>query len=215
MSHAIHTASLALFIASLSIAACTKVTAVICQAVLADIGIKKSRTGRFNVQWIMVTLSFIAGPYLIKFFGKHGYAIIYQIVMVGYLLIFLLIVWVFTETLPQKSDKSARAGNIITKMISLFKNRKLNKILLIWLMFQLGWLLFFQYSGEFLFQYRHLPNNSINMLFAHMSIGILVFQIIFVQPLTSRITPRKILPWSVLLIAVSLIAMGMIPVNIW
>lgn len=204
-----------LFIIGRVITACSATNMAIAQASLADVSEGKSKTQRFNLQFIFVSIGFIVGPYLIRATSHDiNYQYTYWVVAGGYFCAFILIASLFTETLRFPEEQKMRWLLNVQYVFAIFKSGRLQRIFMVWIVFQLGWSLFFQYSGEFLYLKHHIPNDFINYLFSWVGVGIFVVQVLLVQPLSRRLPPQTILPWAVLAIGVSLIVMGFIPVDI-
>jgi MFS family permease len=204
-----------LFIIGRIITACVATNMAIGQASIADVSEGKKKTQRFNLQYIVVSLGFIVGPYLISYTSHDiHYANAYWVIAGGYVFAFLMIVMFFRETLKFASDDKIRWMMNVERIFAILKSGKLKRLFIIWMIFQLGWSLFFQYSGEFLFLQHHVTNDFINHLFSWAGAGIFAVQILLVQPLSHKIAPQKIVPWAVLLIGGSLFIMGFLPVNI-
>lgn len=206
---------MALFILGRLLTACVAASMVLGQASLADVSIPKRRANRFNLQFIFVSLGFVVGPYVVSF-TTHAvhYSHAYWVIVAGYVIAFLLVLFGFKETL--KIGKIAELNWMLSaqRVAAIFRSGKLKKLLIIWMIFQLGWSLFFQYSGEFLYLQHHVTNQFINHLFSWVGLGIFFVQIVLVQPLSYKVAPQKIIAWAMLLIGASLLAMGLLPLNI-
>lgn len=199
---------LAAFFIARFIIAMGAASSVLGQAGLADNTNKLQKTKRFNGQMMMISLSFFVGPYLIDAVTQHQYIDhIYWLLAMGYLL-GVIVLLAFTETLAL--SKTAKRIQIKT----LFANKRLVQLFVLWLIFQLGWNLFFQFSGEFLFKARHVSNSQINHIFSWLGIGILLCQAFLVQPTIKWGQAKQILPAAMLLMGTALFVLGFIPVGI-
>jgi len=184
-------------------------------ASLADISQGSKKTTRFNFQFIALALGFIIGPYLITFL-THGinYADVYWIAVFGYLLSFVLVATLFHETLVVVVHDKLKWLLNFQRVFVIFREPRLRQLLMIWIVFQLGWSLFFQYSGEFLYQAHHLTNDYVNHIFSWFGAGTLLVQLILVPIAAQKISPQKIVPWAILAIGIGLIGMGLVPLDI-
>ena len=203
-----------LFVLARIITAMMGVNTAIGQASLADISHGTQKTLRFNWQFVALSLGFIVGPYLITYSTKSiYYANAYWVLVGGYLLAFVVVLFLFRETLLVVSREKLKRMLNFERIFVIFREPFLKQLLLIWIVFQLGWSLFFQYSGEFLYQAKYLTNDHINHIFAWLGVGAFLVQIIVVPFMAAKILPSKIIPWSILALAVSLIGMGLVPIN--
>lgn len=175
------------------ISAITAVNTAIVQASVADMSEGKSKAKRFNGQFIAVSLGFIIGPYFIDGLS-HGlfFSSVYIGVAIAYLLAFILLVTTFKETFSpaQQNGLTFRCRHIFSEL----KNKDLHAILFVWVVFQFGWALFFQYSGDYLYQSKHISNEMINHIFSWLSLGALIAQGIIVPFLLNR--------WSLLRLSI-------------
>lgn len=204
-----------LFIFARIITACVAVNKAIGQASLADVSEGKKKTQLFNLLFVAISLGFIVGPYVISF-SSHNffYANPYWVIAGGYVLVFLLIVFTFKETLAYAGDEKVRWAINVERIFAIFKSPRLKQVIIIWMIFQLGWSLFFQYSGEFLYLKHHVSNDFINHLFSWVGLGVLIVQLVLVQPLSHKVAPEKIIPWSIVILGISLFVVGFIPLNL-
>ena len=184
------------------------------QASLADMTGKQGKAGRFNLQFIAISLGFILGPYLISM-TTHGvnYANIYWVIAIGYVLAFVFVSRFYTETLAVISKEPIEWLRNISRIFTIFKQPELKGLFIIWLIFQIGWNLFFQYSGEFLYLKHHLDNDSINHLMSWLGVGSLLVQVFLVQWVARKVHPSKIIPWAIAAVGLSLLAGGFLPIN--
>ena len=204
-----------LFIIARIITACVATNMAIGQASLADVSAGKKKTQRFNLQFIFVSLGFIVGPYLISLTtGPQLYANPYWVIAGGYVVMFLLVAFVFKETLSFAGEEKVRWLINIERIFAIFKTPRLKQVIIIWMIFQLGWSLFFQYSGEFLYLKHHVTNDFINHLFSWVGVGVMVTQVVLVQPLSHKFAPEKVLSWAILSIGASLLVVGFVPLNL-
>jgi DHA1 family tetracycline resistance protein-like MFS transporter len=203
------------FVLGRALSAVVAINGALAQASMADISQGVQKTKRFNLQFIMVSFGFILGPYVISLTTNNlHYSHVYWCVGVLYGLTLLGVALKFTETLRSISQQKIKFTASFNRIIDLFKEKPIRKILSVWLVFQIGWCLFFQYSGEFLYTSRHLPNEAINQLFSWVGVGIVLCQIILVHPLAKKITPHKIIPWSIIAVGSSLFLGGILPMGI-
>ena len=206
----IQTQTLTLFIVARLLTAFVAVNSAIGFASIADFssGFRKAR--RFNAQFIVLSLGFIVGPYWIDF-TTHNivYANAYAYLAAAYAVVFILLLGFFIETRVE----IAHAMRGMSHVFAIFKHPSLKKIFIVWMLFQLGWSLFFQYSGDFLYQSRHLNNEAINHLFSWLGVGALLSQLLLVQPLARWLTPRKVIAPAMLIVGGSLVLMGLTPIN--
>lgn len=204
-----------LFVIARVITACVATNMAIGQASLADVSQGKKKTQRFNLQFIAVSLGFIVGPYLISLTSHNTfYANPYWVIAAGYVVAFLLIAFVFQETLSFAGEGKVRWFINFERIFSVFKSPRLKQVIIIWMIFQLGWSLFFQYSGEFLYLKHHVSNNFINHLFSWVGLGVMATQVILVQPLSHKFAPEKMITWAIVAIGVSLLVVGFVPLNL-
>jgi MFS family permease len=185
------------------------------QASVADSNQGQGKTQRFNLQYIFVSLGFVVGPYLISF-TTHAvnYANVYWVIASGYVLAFLMVVLLFRETLPYPTDSKIYWSLNFRRIGAIFHNSRMKKVLILWMVFQLGWSLFFQYSGEFLFLKHHATNEFINHLFSWVGLGIVAVEICLVPLVASKVPPEKVVPVAIALIGVGLLVMGFLPLNV-
>ena len=180
----------------------------IAQASLADMSGTKNKTSGFNIQQMLVSVAFMTGPFYISFLAHNNhYENTYWGLMIGYLIAVLAVVFLFSETLLQAKIKMER-----TSLFAWFKHIRHTPGLTTWCVFMLGFWLFFQFSGEMLYQLRHLPNNTINHIFGFLGITVFIIQLLIVQPLTKKLIPQKIIPYAIGLVGVSIITMGLVPI---
>ncbi len=205
-----------LFVLGRAFTAVMAVNTAIGYASVADVTGQKKRAGRFNLQFIAISLGFIAGPYLISFTTKSiHYQSVYWVIATAYVVAFILVVLRFQESLVNRPAQATIKWFINFQLVfGIFKEKRLKQLFVVWIVFQLGWSLFFQFSGEFLYQYRHVSNDHINHIFSWLGLGALISQVFLVRPLAKRVAPQKIVPWAILLIGASLVVMGFVPVNI-
>lgn len=203
-----------LFIIARIITACCASNIAIARASVADTSVGTEKTKKFNLQFIFVSLGFVVGPYVIKFTSHNvHYANPYWTIAVGYVIAFIFVMNQFQETLKLTSDKSIRWLVNLEQIFTIFKSPRLKQLFIIWMIFQLGWSLFFQYSGEFLYLQHHVSNEFINFLFSWVGLGILVIQIGAVHFVSKILSPQNIVPWAVGLIGCSLLLMGIVPIG--
>lgn len=213
MAIAISNKLLILFIAARMLSAGAAGNLPIAQASLADenVGIKKLRG--INLQFIFVSIAFISGPSLVDVLGYQGnFANVYYFLAGCFGLLFLLSCLSFKETLVGLQRKTNDTLNIL-RFFDLFKIPQLRKLLWIWLTFQCGWNLFFQFSGEYLSTARHVGNQQINHIFGYLGLGVFVVQVIIIQLFGGRLSANRVLPYAILLVGISLLIMGLTPVN--
>ena len=204
-----------LFIIGRTFSAIVAINGALAQASMADFSQGIQKTKRFNWQFIMVSFGFIVGPYFIQMttYNIH-FSHVYWGIAIFYAITGLLIYFIFTETLTSVSKQKIRWVKNLEHIFNLFQEKKLRKILLVWCVFQIGWSLFFQFSGEFLYSARHLPNEAINQLFSWVGAGVLLTQILLVQPVAKKILPVQIVPWAIITIGLSLLFGGLVPMGI-
>jgi MFS family permease len=204
-----------LFILGRSFSAIIAINGALAQASMADLSQGIQKTKRFNWQFIMVSFGFIAGPYFIQVTTHNiHFSHVYWGIALFYAITGLLIYAAFTETLTTVSKQKIRWAKNFEHIFNLLQEKQLRKILLVWCVFQIGWSLFFQFSGEFLYSARHLPNEAINQLFSWVGAGILLTQILLVQPVAKKTLPVKIVPWAIVAVGLSLLCGGLLPMGI-
>lgn len=212
-----------LFLVGRAATACVAINGALAQASMADFSQGVRKTQRFNLQFITISLGFILGPYFISG-TTHNilFSHVYWALAIGYALLVVLMYLLFAETLPHAviASDAWQFGKIkwtrnFEQIMLLFKEKALRKILGFWCAFQIGWSLFFQYSGEFLYTGRHLPNEAINQLFSWVGLGVLACQILFVYPLAKKVLPQRVVPWSIFLVGSSLMLGGIVPMGVW
>ena len=205
-----------LFIIGRAFSAIVAINGAIAQASMADFSQGIQKTKRFNWQFIMVSFGFIVGPYFIQSTTHNiHFSHVYWGVAIFYAITGLLVYSTFTETLTNISKQKISWVKNFDHIFILFQQKSLRKILLVWCVFQIGWSLFFQFSGEFLYSGRHLPNEAINQLFSWVGAGVLLTQILLVQPVAKKILPVQIVPWAIIAVGLSLLFGGLVPMGVW
>jgi DHA1 family tetracycline resistance protein-like MFS transporter len=228
MSFAIVAKLLILLIIGRMIISAVAVNYSIAQASLADMSGAQNKTSGFNIQQMVVSLAFMTGPFYISFLAHNNhYENTYWGLMIGYLMAVLAVVFLFSETLLKLNAPTLTLPRDYTGegTKSFFPSPACGgglewgrfKIpargLTTWCIFMLGFWLFFQFSGEMLYQLRHLPNDTINHIFGSIGITVFVIQLLIVQPLTRKLKPQKIIPYAIGLVGVSIITMGLVPIH--
>ena len=214
MAHAISTRLFFLFLIGQIISASAAVNTVIGQASFADNAHGKKRTIQFNGQFIMISLGFITGAYWIDWVTHNSnYSYIYWVIASMYSVAFLFVIIFFQETLKNVTHEKLKLVLNVHHLFTMFKAKKLRKIFTVWIIFQLGWSLFFQYSGEFLYSARHLTNPQINFLFSYVGLGALATQVLLVYPVAKKVAPLHIIPGAIAASGISLLLCGALPIN--
>ena len=205
-----------LFIIGRTFSAIVAINGALAQASMADFSQGVQKIKRFNLQFIMVSFGFILGPYFIQWTTHYiHFSHVYWWVGAFYALTALAVVAKFTETLQNISQQKIKLTVSFQRITMLFKEKSIRKILLVWLVFQLGWCLFFQFSGEFLYSGRHFSNEAINQLFSWVGAGVLLTQILFVPLAAKKILPAQIVPWAIIIVGLSLLLGGLVPIGMW
>jgi MFS family permease len=214
MAKAISLRLFALFLVGRIISSIAAVNAVIGQASLADDAHGVKRTIRFNWQFIAISLGFITGPYWIDWTTHNvNYSHVYWVIAAIYASAFILVAILFEETLKKVTRERLKLALNFERIFTMFKAKKLRRVFALWIVFQMGWSLFFQYSGEFLYTSRHLSNSDINFLFSYVGLGALLTQVLLVYPTAKKIVPTQIIPWAIVAIGVSLVLSGLLPIG--
>ena len=209
MSLAIAAKLLILLIIGRMIISAVAVNYSIAQASLADMNGTQNKTSGFNIQQMVVSLAFMTGPFYISFLAHNNhYENTYWGLMIGYLIAVLAVVFLFSETLLQAKNKVEK-----TSLFAWFKHIRHIPGLITWCIFMLGFWLFFQFSGEMLYQLRHLPNDTINHIFGSIGITVFIIQLFIVQPLTHKLKPKTVIPYAIGLVGISIITMGLVPIH--
>lgn len=137
----------------------------IAQAAINDITPEKKRTGNMGLVLFAVTSGYFFGPLLSDFFSHHINGInlslpFYATAGLSLLSIFMLMF------LKEKSilNKSKINWMKCLSFISVLKDLKsLNKLLFIFITFQLGWSMYFQYLPLFM-EAKHLEHEIVRLL---------------------------------------------------
>jgi hypothetical protein len=160
----------------------------------------------------VVSLAFISGPWLIDFFTHQEQTIqhVYLFLSLAYALCFIALLCFFQETVSRETLQSyqRRFSTPFKELGSFFKKGALRNALIIWIIFYVGFAVFFQYSGRFLFNAGHFPNETINHFFSLLAFIALLIQIFFIQPFAKKLTHPRYISLAIFCVAIGLCGMG-------
>jgi MFS transporter, DHA1 family, tetracycline resistance protein len=177
------------------------------QASLADTHQHKKRTGSFNIQQIAIGLGLGFGPGIATYVARNNHvALPFTLMAIIYLGLVFFVWRSFQETFQAELAKKLSIN--LNLIISTLKNKNTQRGFFVYMIFMLGWSLYFQFSSVFWISQYHISNAQLSHVFLFLSIAALSAQVLLVQPLAHYVKPSTIIPWSILLIALSFIALA-------
>lgn len=179
------------------------------QSSIADVSDRQEKARNFALIGMAFGLGFIIGPYvggklsdpsLVSWFNfatPFWFAAILSFLN-------LLLVWrVFAETLHTRSETKISLLTGIRNIGKAFTMPKLYAVFLALFLMTFGFSFFTQFSQVYLIEKFRFTQGQIGNFFAYIGLLTVLSQGLIVRPLSKRFTPEKILPWSLLGVAIA------------
>lgn len=187
------------------------------QSTMADITSQQKRAGGFNILIIATGLGLSVGPAIggvvadPAVMSWFNFATPFWMLSLVSLLTASVLFFCFQETArvrPQESLKFKRYwfqdfGRLIT-------NANVKWLLISWMLFMGGWSLYESFFNNYVAEYLHFDLKQLGLLSTFIGVVTLVYQILLVQPLTSRFTPIRVLKVCGLWLGLSIMLMSMV-----
>lgn len=188
-------------------------------ASIADISDSKNRAKNFGIIGVAFGLGFILGPTIGGYLSNSELSSWFQITTPFYFLSilgivnFLLIYFIFAETLINNSKGSIKILQSISNLYQAYQNKELSNFLIIIFLFIFGFCLFTNFWGVTLVNYFHYSQSQITNIFAYTGIWIMIGQGIIVRKISGNVQAKKILPICLCLEGSCIVTMYFIPIN--
>ncbi|HSX39951.1 MAG TPA: MFS transporter [Candidatus Saccharimonadales bacterium] len=180
---------------------------------IADVSDETTRPRNFGLVGMMFGLGFILGPFIGGVLSDShivwwfGYVVPFWFCA---LLSFINVISVslfFKETLHHKVDSKLTLFSGITNLQNAFKLQNLRTIFLVIFLSYFGFNLFVQFFPVYLIRKFELNQSEIGFLFAYVGIWIAITQGGIIRIVSKKFTPQKILPITLLGLAISFIVL--------
>jgi len=187
---------------------------------IADVSDADSRTRNFGLVGMAFGIGFILGPMIggllsdntiVSWFDHH----VPFIFTAGLTLLNIcLVIWKFKETLPERQNTKVSAFKGFQNIISSFANAQLRSVFIIVLLISIGFTFYTQFFSVLLYEAFDFKEKDIGFLYGYVGIWLAITQGVIVRWLSYRLPPKKILIFSVPLLALG-ISLIFIPSEGW
>jgi DHA1 family tetracycline resistance protein-like MFS transporter len=187
---------------------------------IADVSDADSRTRNFGLVGMAFGLGFILGPMIggllsddgiVSWFDHH---VPFLFTAALTLLNIGLVIWRFRETLIEKLNTKISALKGLQNIFVSFTNPRLRIIFVIVLLVSIGFTFYTQFFSVLLYEEFDFKEKDIGFLYGYVGIWLALTQGLIVRYLSYRLPPKKILIFSLPLLALG-ISLIFIPTEWW
>jgi DHA1 family tetracycline resistance protein-like MFS transporter len=190
------------------------------QSAIADLSDEKSRAKNFGLLGAAFGTSLFIGPALGGFLSdpavnaRFNYATPFWLAAFLTAVNFLQVAWQFCETLPQKKRRHVDFHPLVgpINIIRAFQTTDYRRMFLVVFALSFGFNFFTQFFQVYLIGQFNATRSQLGMVLSYLGIWSILTQAVLVRPVTNSFNPEKILPVSLLLLAVSFPALLMVKV---
>lgn len=187
---------------------------------IADVSDADSRTRNFGLVGMAFGIGFILGPMIggllsdntiVSWFDHHV-----PFIFTAGLTLFniCLVIWRFRETLKEKLNTKVTALKGIQNIFTSFANPRLRNVFIIVLLVSIGFTFYTQFFSVLLYEEFDFKEKDIGFLYGYVGIWLAITQGVLVRFLSYRLPPKKILIFSLPLLALGL-SLIFIPTEGW
>ncbi len=187
---------------------------------IADVSDDESRTRNFGLVGMAFGIGFILGPMIggllsdntiVSWFDHH----VPFLFTAGLTLLNIgLVVWRFKETLTERLNTKVSAFKGIQNIFKSFTNPRLRNIFIIVLLVSIGFTFYTQFFSVLLYEEFDFKEKNIGFLYGYVGIWLAITQGVIVRFLSYRLPPKKILLYSLPLLALG-ISLIYVPTEGW
>lgn len=187
---------------------------------IADVSDAASKTRNFGLVGMAFGMGFILGPMIggllsdntiVSWFDHH---VPFMFTAALTLLNILLVIWRFKETLINKINTKVTAFKGFENIFTSFANPQLRNIFIIVLLISIGFTFYTQFFSVLLYEEFDFKEKNIGFLYGYVGIWLAITQGVIVRYLSYRIPPKKILLFSLPILALG-ISLLFIPTEGW
>jgi MFS transporter, DHA1 family, tetracycline resistance protein len=181
------------------------------QSAIADLSDENSRAKNFGLLGAAFGTSLFIGPALGGFLSDHSINALFNFATPFWLaslltgVNFLQVAWQFSETLPPEKRRHVDFHLLVgpVNIINAFKTKTYCRMFLVVFTLAFGFNFFTQFFQVFLIDQFAVKPSQLGIILSYLGIWSILTQAVFVRPISKRFTPKKILPLSLLLLALA------------
>ena len=187
---------------------------------IADVSDADSRTRNFGLVGMAFGVGFILGPMIggllsdntiVSWFDHHIpfiFTAFLTLLNIG------LVLWRFRETLKTKLNTKVSALKGIQNIFTSFANPRLRNVFIIVLLVSIGFTFYTQFFSVLMYEEFDFKEKDIGFLYGYVGIWLAITQGVIVRYLSYKLPPKKILIYSIPLLALGL-SLILLPTKGW
>ena len=189
------------------------------QSAIADLSDEKSRAKNFGLLGAAFGTSLFVGPALGGFLSdpsinaRFNFATPFWLASFLTACNFLQVAWQFSETLPPEKRRHVDFHLLVgpINIINAFKDTVYRRMFLVVFALAFGFNFFTQFFQVYLIDQFAATPKQLGLVLSYLGICSILTQAVLVRPVSKRLSPQKILPVSLLLLAASFPALLIVP----
>jgi DHA1 family tetracycline resistance protein-like MFS transporter len=189
------------------------------QSAIADLSDENSRAKNFGLLGAAFGTSLFVGPALGGFLSdptinaRFNFATPFWLASFLTACNFLQVAWQFSETLPPEKRRHVDFHLLVgpINIIRAFQTTSYRRMFLVVFALAFGFNFFTQFFQVYLIDQFAATRSQLGMILSYLGICSILTQAVLVRPVSKKLSPRKILPGSLLLLAASFPALLIVP----
>jgi len=183
----------------------------VARAAIADISTKENKVKNFGLIGMVFGVGFIVGPFVggkltdASFVSWFTYTTPFWAAMLLVTLNIIFILLVFEETLKERIQKKITLFTGFLDIREGFANKTLRPLFITSFFVFFGWSFFTMFFQIFLYDTFTFTPAQIGTYFAYIGLWIAIAQGIIIRPISTKVTPEKLVMWSLFAVPVVLL----------